>query len=127
MACDRPAVVAVEAIKSLDKHAKAQAKRLQCGHGPNDGKNAVAFRYAIPAPLRSRHPCGGRGLRVRSSGRGEASLTRQATGLSGLNVGKEVPHFVFEAFRLDGERIGQRLDIGGGRTRAHGGAGDTAD
>jgi len=55
-----------------------------------------------------------------SRGKGRGYLSR-------LNVGEKVPHFVFQAFCLDGERIGQRLDVGGGRARAHCGAGDAAD
>lgn len=47
--------------------------------------------------------------------------------LSRLNVGEEMPHFVFQAFRFYRKRIRQRLDVCRGRARPYRSAGDAAD
>ena len=43
-----------------------------------------------------------------------------------LHFGEEAAHFALQALRLDGERVGERLDVGGGGAGADGGAGDAA-
>src|SRR6185312_9907799 len=55
----------------------------------------------------------------------QACVTRAVVSGS-LDVGQELPHFVFETFGLDSHRVGQALDVGGSRTGVGGDAGDPA-
>src|SRR5450432_1472986 len=51
---------------------------------------------------------------------------RSAFGLSGLDVAEEAVDLGIEAFGFDRERIGERLDLGGGGAGVLGGTGDAA-
>src|SRR5665811_1816451 len=91
------------------------------GHDPHCQYENAQMRASKPA-------------RPRGSGdpdRGYLSWIPACAGMSGkslrrLHVGKELPHFRFQVFRLDRDRIGEVLDVGGGRAGIGGDAGDLA-
>src|SRR5579862_3782429 len=67
-----------------------------------------------------------RGSAIHSTARYTAAAKRSRKNLRRLHVRQETPHFALQAGGFDRQRVGQRLDVGGGRAGAGGGAGDAA-
>ncbi len=80
---------------------KAGMHRTRCG--AIEGQNAQSARPGLDRP------------KLRNWLSGRALQGQMSAELGGLHVAEELPHFSFQAFRLDGDGVGEVFDVGGRR------------